>query len=131
LLSTAQIGALPFPDEVKYRVCSPIKLFEYLASGLTILATRIVCHTDVLGDGKFVFWAENAQPEGLLEALRTAWKSRANFKEMEQAAIRTAYEYSWQKSAEKLAISLMKGANNIPAKKQRPICFAQSESEFE
>lgn len=131
LLSTAQIGALPFPDDVKYRVCSPIKLFEYLASGLAILATKIVCHTDVLGDGKFVFWAENAQPEGLLEALRIAWKSRADFKEMEQEAIRAADEYSWQRSAEKLATSLMKGANNIPAKKQRPIRFTRSESELE
>ena len=34
LLAKAHIGVLPFPDEEKYRVSSPIKLFEYMASGL-------------------------------------------------------------------------------------------------
>ena len=63
ILSCAHIGALPFPDEDKYRVSSPIKLFEYMGAGMPILATKIVCHTDVMGNSDYVFWAENASIE--------------------------------------------------------------------
>ncbi len=64
-LVQAHIGVLPFPDEEKFRVSSPIKLFEYMAAGMPILATRIVCHTDVVGTEKYAFWAEDAGERGL------------------------------------------------------------------
>ncbi len=79
LLSRAHIGAIPFPDEEKFRVGSPIKLFEYLAAGLPILATRIVCNTDVIGEGAYVFWAEDSSVEGLLAALRIVWEKEIFF----------------------------------------------------
>ena len=41
-LAASHLGVLPFPDEEKFRVSSPVKLFEYMAAGLVILATRIV-----------------------------------------------------------------------------------------
>ena len=33
VLARAHVGVLPFPDEEKFRVSSPIKLFEYMAAG--------------------------------------------------------------------------------------------------
>jgi glycosyltransferase involved in cell wall biosynthesis len=74
VLARAHIGVLPFPDEEKFRVSSPIKLFEYMAAGLPILATRIVCHTDVVGPGNYAFWAQDAGEQGLLNALRLVWQ---------------------------------------------------------
>ncbi len=75
VLAQGHLGVLPFPDEEKFRVSSPIKLFEYMAAGLPILATRIVCHTDVIGNEPFVFWAEQADPQGFLNALRQIWRT--------------------------------------------------------
>jgi len=106
LLAQAHIGALPFPDEEKYRVSSPIKLFEYMASGMPILATRIVCHTDVIRGQPYVFWAEDATPPGLLSALRLAWQNRAYLQELGQAAAEDAQFWTWEQSARKLQAAL-------------------------
>jgi glycosyltransferase involved in cell wall biosynthesis len=113
LLKEVHIGALPFPDEEKYRVSSPIKLFEYMAAGLPILATRIVCHTDVIKNDTFVFWAEEASPEGLLKSLRNIWKERSNLKNMGEESNKFAQMYSWTESAKKLSDALQIGLQTV------------------
>ena len=112
LLAQVHIGALPFPDEQKYAVSSPVKLFEYMAAGLPILATRIACHTDVIGDGCYAFWAEGSSPESLLAALRQAWNARAALKTMGQEAAHAANAWTWQESARKLSEALLWGLRN-------------------
>ncbi len=108
-LSKAHIGTLPFPDEEKFRVSSPIKLFEYLAAGLPILATRIVCHTDVTGNDDVAFWTENADQEGLFEALRQIQENRNRFAEMGKNAVALAEKWTWQSSADNLKRALEYG----------------------
>jgi glycosyltransferase involved in cell wall biosynthesis len=105
-LAQAHIGVLPFPDEEKFRVSSPIKLFEYMAAGLPILATRIVSHTDVMGTDGYTIWAEEADTYGLLEALRAAWNRRDTLSEMGKCAIEAAETWTWQTSAMKLKLAL-------------------------
>jgi len=109
LLAQAHVGVLPYPDEEKYLVCSSIKLFEYLGAGLTILATRIVCHTDVVGSGEYVFWAEDASVEGLLAAMRAIWHNRASLGKMGSEAAIAAQAWTWQESARKLKTALERG----------------------
>ena len=55
MLAAADIGvtSLPSPDDVKYEASSPLKLFEYMAAGLPVLATSNRCHTDVVGAGGY------------------------------------------------------------------------------
>ncbi len=108
-LAAAHVGVLPFPDEEKFRVSSPIKLFEYMAAGLPIVATKIVCHTDVVGGEKFAFWADNATEDGLLNALSQAWEARETLPEMGLSATRAAPRWTWQASAQKLNSALHKG----------------------
>jgi D-serine dehydratase len=74
-----------------------------MAAGMPILATRIVCHTDVIGDGTYVFWAEDASPEGLLGALRLAWKQRISLKQMGMEAAQAANGWTWAETARKLS----------------------------
>ena len=59
MLSAAHIGvtSLPAAGDVKYEASSPLKLFEYMAAGLPVLATSNRCHTDVVGTAPFAFWA--------------------------------------------------------------------------
>ena len=109
MLARAHVGVLPFPDEDKFRVSSPIKLFEYLGAGLPILATRVACHTDVVGSGKYVFWAEDGSVEGLLAAVRLIWHGRRFLDRMGREAARAARAWTWQASALKLKAALEYG----------------------
>jgi glycosyltransferase involved in cell wall biosynthesis len=108
-LAEAHIGVLPFPDLPQFRVSSPIKLFEYMAAGLPILATRIVCHTDVIHDGKYVFWAEDASEDELLACLRGIWEKRAALQQMGRESLKAAEDWTWEKSAQKLVRALENG----------------------
>jgi glycosyltransferase involved in cell wall biosynthesis len=109
LLANSHVGVLPFPDEEKFRVSSPIKLFEYIASGMPILATRIACHTDVVGDGDYVFWAETSDEQGLFDALQSLWNSREKLSEMGRRAAVASKKWTWAESAQKLKRALEVG----------------------
>lgn len=113
VLSRAHIGVLPFPDEEKFQVSSPIKLFEYMASGLPILATRIACHTDVIGDGDYVIWMEGSDEESLLSALREVWKKSGELREMGGRAAIASKAWTWAESARKLKTALETGLANL------------------
>ncbi len=108
-LSKAHVGTLPFPDEEKFRVSSPIKLFEYLAAGLPVLATKIVCHTDVIENESVAFWAESADQEGLFNALKEIQENRDKLAEMGKNAAVLAQKWTWQSSANKLKHALEYG----------------------
>ena len=109
ILARAHIGALPFPDEDKYRVSSPIKLFEYMAAGLPILATRIVCHTDVIGSGDYVFWAEDATCDAMLNALEQIWVERSKLPLLGEHAYQASQNWTWKASANRLNSALRYG----------------------
>lgn len=113
VLGRAHIGVLPFPDEEKFQVSSPIKLFEYMASGLPILATRIACHTDVIGDGDYVIWMEGSDEEDLLAALRQVWKKSGELREMGGRAAIASKDWTWSESARKLRTALETGLANL------------------
>ena len=116
VLAGAHVGVLPFPDEDKYRVSSPIKLFEYMGAGLPILATEIVCHTDVIGTGEYVFWAKNANQDGLLAALQQTWQEKSALRTMGEKAQFAAPNWTYQASAMKLNQALRHGLGLISEK---------------
>jgi glycosyltransferase involved in cell wall biosynthesis len=116
LLAEAHVGLLPFPDEEKFRVSSPIKLFEYMAAGLPIMATRIMCHTDVVGAGCYVFWAEDSSREGLLDALLQIEQDRGRLPQMGSLAAAAAPKWTWAQAARKLQSALER---HLPKPEQR------------
>lgn len=109
MLATAHIGALPFPDEEKFQVSSPIKMFEYMAAGMPMLATRIACHTDVVGIGEYVFWAENASVDGLVTALSNIWANSDLLSNMGALSLNAVRDWTWHESAKKLKKALEYG----------------------
>jgi glycosyltransferase involved in cell wall biosynthesis len=112
LLARSHVGVLPFPDEGKFRVSSPIKLFEYMASGLPILATRIPCHTDVVGEGHYAFWADTADVKGLSAALGHLWRNRERLHQMGCEAAVAVHAWTWQEAANKLRRGLQQALQN-------------------
>ena len=50
-LAQAHVGVIPYPDVDRFQVASPLKLFEYMASGLPVLATAPGQPHGCAGDG--------------------------------------------------------------------------------
>jgi len=111
VLAQAHIGvtSLFSPDEELFKASSPIKLFEYMASGLPILATRMACHTDVIGRGKYVFWVERIDLPAFLATLNLIWDAKSCLSEMGFHAATASLEWTWIASAKKLKASLEYG----------------------
>jgi glycosyltransferase involved in cell wall biosynthesis len=109
ILAGMHVGTLPFADEPQFRVSSPIKLFEYLGSGMPVLATRIVCHTDVIGEQACAFWAENSSVVGYQAAMQEIWNKRNKLASMGMVASRLAREHTWAASAKQLSTALEGG----------------------
>jgi glycosyltransferase involved in cell wall biosynthesis len=113
LLAQVHVGvtSLPDPNDIKYGASSPLKLFEYMAAGLPILATSNKCYTDVIGSGRYVFWATEASEEALLDALRQIWQMREELPRLGRQAMAAAQSWTWTAAAKKLYAALLYGAS--------------------
>jgi glycosyltransferase involved in cell wall biosynthesis len=111
MLAQAHIGvtSLPSSDDIKYEASSPLKLFEYMAAALPVLSTANRCHADVVGQGDYVFWANEPTEEELFLALERAWVSRDRLPELGQEAFKAVDNWTWAASAQKLANALIQG----------------------
>jgi glycosyltransferase involved in cell wall biosynthesis len=103
-INSGHVGILPFPDWPGWNTSSPIKLFEYLACGKPIIVSNIPAHLDVLKDQEFVFWAGDGSPECLAEAIRLAYRTRDQLRELgNKARDYVVQHYTWKKQSNKLA----------------------------
>lgn len=116
-LAKADIGvtSLPSPDNIKYEASSPLKLFEYMAAGLPVLSTSNRCHTDVVEDGHYAFWAAEATEQELFKALQQAWDARDRLTEQGQEAYQAVDAWTWAASARKLHQAFKYGLQRSPS----------------
>ena len=68
-MRTADCGILPFPDIDWWRVSSPLKLMEYIALNLKIVATDIVAHNYVKSIFTGIEIAKDNSPQILADAI--------------------------------------------------------------
>lgn len=131
-LADAHVGvtSLPAPDDAKYEASSPIKLFEYMAAGLPILATTNACHTNVVGNGDYAFWAESANEEAILGALRSLWDKRNELAQLGSSSLENASGWSWHAAGRKLsdALSQSLSQSNPSATTSRSVADAINDS---
>ena len=111
VLAQAHVGvtSLFFTEQELFQASSPIKLFEYMASGLPILATRMPCHSDVVGEGNYVFWVDEADKAVMEATLQLIWDSQIQLSEMGSQAANAARGWTWRASAIKLKRALEHG----------------------
>lgn len=94
LVAQADAGVCLWEDTVYSRVNPPTKLFEYLAAGLPVLASRIETHTRYLCDDETGIFFDYS-PEGFARAIEKLWSSRERYMAMRKAASFAGTAYLW------------------------------------
>lgn len=106
-IADADILVLPnTATEVSARYTSPLKLFEYLAAGRPIVASRLPALIEVLEDGVNALLVAPGDPAALAEAIRRLAGDPALARRLAARAFADAEQYTWARRAERLDVVL-------------------------
>lgn len=108
-LRAMDVAVAPFIDIPGFYF-SPIKLFEYMAAGLCVVASRLGQLAEVIEDGTNGLLCESDHPRSLYESLRRAHQDAELRERLGVAALETVRSrYTWKHTADRLA-QLIEGA---------------------
>jgi glycosyltransferase involved in cell wall biosynthesis len=82
-------------------ICSPMKMFEYLACGRVILSSDLAVLHEILNEENAVFCPPE-EPEGWRRALDTLLAEPERMRRLGAAARSAAEKYTWQRRAERI-----------------------------
>jgi len=106
-LAALDVGTLPFPDTPHFARCaSPLKLFEYLAAGLPIVASDLPALAEVLVDGETALLTPPGDAAALAAALRRLWADRELRARLGATTRRVAAGFTWAARAERILAAL-------------------------
>ena len=99
-LKAADILVLPNKqgDLMSEKYTSPLKLFEYLASGRPIVASRLPSLAEILNEGNAILVEPN-NPKSLADGLKNILNNSPLADKISSQARRDAQNYSWDKRA--------------------------------
>lgn len=101
-LAALDVGTLPYPDAEHYPTAmSPLKLFEYMAAGLPIVATDLPSLRDVLEDGENALLVPPGDPVSLARSLTRILEDARAARALGDRARRDATQYTWSRRAER------------------------------
>jgi glycosyltransferase involved in cell wall biosynthesis len=107
ILAAADIGVAPFdvaahPSLAHEFHWSPLKIFEYMASGLPVVAPRIARLADIVGDGREGLLYDAGNPDGLADALENLTNLGVRQPLGAAARARAGNEFSWSTHCRRL-----------------------------
>lgn len=102
-LKAADVLVLPNTgkQKVSLHYTSPMKLFEYMASGTPIVATRIPSIEEIVNEEE-VFFAEPDNPDSLAKQIQTAVTSGEIATKKGEKAMEVVSSYTWLARAKKI-----------------------------
>lgn len=93
---------MPFPWAKHYAYyMSPLKMFEYMASGVPIVTTDLPSVREVLGETSTIF-AEPGEPESLARGISKVLNDRETANGLAEKSKNLVKNYTWQKRAERI-----------------------------
>ena len=99
---------LPNPrSAISNAFTSPLKLFEYMASGRPIVASDLPSIREVLTDGQNALLAEPGNPASFVAAIRGCASSRRWRSSSPGRRASTSRLYTWERRAERLEALLI------------------------
>lgn len=100
-LLTFDVGLLPYGNTTYNSERFPIKLLEYAAAGLPIIATDTPVHRELM-NGEFTHFYTKDNPEDLAEAIVKLKEKSKDRKKMSESARQFASQFTYDERAEKL-----------------------------
>lgn len=102
-LQAADVLVLPNSarEDLSSTYTSPMKLFEYMASGRPIVASDVPALKEVLNTETAYFFVPN-DPESLAQAIRSCIDRRSESETKVQKALFEVEKYSWQRRAQSI-----------------------------
>ena len=100
-LAAADVAVLPNSGkaDISARYTSPLKLFEYLASGTPVVASDVAAVREVVEDGHSALLVEADDPGALAAGIERAGSDEQLRRKLTLAAREIAREYSWNSRA--------------------------------
>jgi len=100
VLADASVALLPLPDEPVARLfTSPLKLFDYMAAGVPIVASDLPALREILRDEENALLARPDDPEDFAKAVRRLLADRALAERLGRQARADVLGYSWDARA--------------------------------
>lgn len=111
-MSSSDIVLLPSLPELPYaRFMSPLKLFEYMASGKPIIASDLPVIREVLQTNHNALLVSPYTPSLWADAIRTLLQNPALRNKLSSQSLYDVQEYSWHNRAIKI-MKFLRGENN-------------------
>jgi GT2 family glycosyltransferase len=102
-LADAAVAVLPLTqDLISASFTSPLKLFEYMAARVPIVASDLPSTREVLSSGKNALLVPPNDPRALGEGLRKLLEDRSFAENLARNAYDDVKEYTWAKRAQKI-----------------------------
>jgi len=122
-LATMDVAVAPYPDLSKFYF-SPLKLFEYMAAGRAIVASRLGQIAEVIVDGESGLLFKPGDVEDLVRCIRRLREdSRLRLALGKQASM-TSRSYTWSKNASQVVAwveALVGGAQQLSLREERGV----------
>lgn len=102
-LVAADIVVMPSTDELKYApYTSPLKLFEYLATGNPVVASDLPVLREILRHGENALLYPPRDASALAEALQRLWSEPVVRRQLADQAWRDVQHYAWSARASRI-----------------------------
>jgi glycosyltransferase involved in cell wall biosynthesis len=117
-LKSSCIAVLPNRAGSVSEFTSPLKLFEYMASGCAVVASDLPVLREILAEDEAA-WFQPGDPKGLADAIRRLAGDPVLAKNMGERLAERAKEYSWQARAGRLLQTVMAVTGSSPNENTR------------
>jgi glycosyltransferase involved in cell wall biosynthesis len=102
-LTDASVAVVPLPDNLMARTfTSPLKLFEYMAAGVPIVASDLASIREVLTHGEDAILVPPSDPPALARGIRMVLDDSALAERLRRAAFDKVRNYTWERRAERI-----------------------------
>lgn len=99
-IASHSVGVVPLPANIIANHCnSPLKLFDYMANGLAVVASDLLTIREVIEHGKNGHLVEPDDPGSLAEGINKILKDEEYRSKLTQEAFRTVQNFSWEHRA--------------------------------
>ncbi|MCK4905827.1 glycosyltransferase family 4 protein, partial [bacterium] len=103
----AGVSVIPIVNTMGQRLfTSPMKLFEYMAAKIPIVASDFPSMREILENGKTAVLVESENPKALAEGIEKILTDRDFARKICEQAYEKVKNFTWEKRAEKITIFL-------------------------